>query len=477
MVGGVEDIFTTVCAVVRTRTVAGAKPVHDICGTAFAVSPRLFMTAAHILDGDRREFSLGTRVGTGPYEFRIWPVLDWELFSGADIALVRCDLPDAVCRSWYPNEVDMLTTAHAFGYPFAVDLHNLRVRARALKGHIVCADDAGAAELPGMPRIYELSFQSPRGLSGAPLLLPTNQGLLVGGVVVANRTTSLQLLTEQESITEHANDGKPRTIVERHEVMHLGMAVQSKSILSLSSKMIGGTIASMFAANAASEPTENSAPATLEALPRGAALPAPSAVPAHATAPGTSHKAKSLIGRRDLLLIALTAVITVGVDRLTPKFLEPEPDVILSYGMSENPNIARDAHGNVVAMVRPATQPLSSVAPYFVGPFWVMNGGKALTRSAVTVNLDCGSMFPALRDLGPSPSFPMWLQVLGPGPESTPSALRYRYPIGPLRLGDREMVPGFWVAVDKSEYHCRLTALSGSAKPAVLSVMLKVEPN
>src|SRR5438105_3750434 len=203
MVGGVEDIFTTVCAVVRTRTVAGGKPVHDICGTAFALSRGLFMTAAHVLDGPKESFSLGTRVGTGPFQFRVWPLLDWELFSGADVALVRCDLPGAVCRSWYPNEVDMLTTVHAFGYPFAVDLHNLRVRARALKGHVVCADDAGAVELPGMPRIYELSFQSPRGLSGAPLLLPTTQGLLVGGVVVANRSTTLRLPTQQETITEH----------------------------------------------------------------------------------------------------------------------------------------------------------------------------------------------------------------------------------------------------------------------------------
>src|SRR5712692_714970 len=141
----------------------------------------------------------------------------------------------------------MLTTAHAFGYPFAVDLHNLRVRARALKGHVVCADDAGAAELAGTPRIYELSFQSPRGLSGAPLLLPTTQGLLVGGVVVANRTTSLQLPTEEESITEQTPTSTTRTIVERHEVMHLGMAVQSKSILALPSKMLGNTIGSIFA--------------------------------------------------------------------------------------------------------------------------------------------------------------------------------------------------------------------------------------
>src|SRR5207253_9618852 len=134
----------------------------------------------------------------GPYQFRIWPVLDWELFKGADVALVECELPDAACWPWYPKELDMLAPVHAFGYPFALDLHNLRLRARAFKGHVVCADDAGAAELPGMPRIYELSFQSPRGLSGAPLLLPTTQGLLVGGVVVANRSTSLQLLTEQD---------------------------------------------------------------------------------------------------------------------------------------------------------------------------------------------------------------------------------------------------------------------------------------
>jgi len=197
VVGGVADIFRTVCAVVRTRTGAGGNPVHDICGTAFAMAPGLFMTAAHVLDGDPSEFSLGSRFGSGPYQFRIWPVLDWELCKGSDVALMQCELPDATCLSWYPKEVDMLRTVHAFGYPFALDLHNLRLRARAFKGHVVCADDAGPAELTALPRIYELSFQSPRGLSGAPLLLPTAEGLLVGGVVVANRSTSLQLLAEQ----------------------------------------------------------------------------------------------------------------------------------------------------------------------------------------------------------------------------------------------------------------------------------------
>jgi hypothetical protein len=218
-----------------------------------AISPGLFMTAAHLLDGPMESFSLGTRLGAGPFEFRVWPVLDWELFKGADVALVRCDLPGAVCHSWYPQEVDMLTSVHAFGYPFAVDLHNLRLRARALKGYVVCADDAGSAELSGTPRIYELSFQSPRGLSGAPLLLPTTQGLLVGGVVVANRTTSLQLQTEQESVTEQTPNSTTRTIVERHEVMHLGMAVQSTSILALPSKMLGKTIGSIFAVAPAGE--------------------------------------------------------------------------------------------------------------------------------------------------------------------------------------------------------------------------------
>ena len=140
----------------------------------------------------------------------------------------------------------MLTDVLAFGYPFGLDLHNLTLRARALKGHIVCADRAGAAELPGRPHIYELSFQAPRGLSGAPLLLPTTQGLLVAGVVVKNRSTSFQLLTEEESVTEAATGSTSHTILERHEVMHMGVAVQSQSIFALPSRMLGKTVGSIF---------------------------------------------------------------------------------------------------------------------------------------------------------------------------------------------------------------------------------------
>jgi trypsin-like peptidase len=230
VVGGIENIFRTVCAVARKRATPTASNVgHDICGTAFALAPRLFMTAAHVLDGPRAEFSLCTKMSEGS-GLKAWPVVDWELLTDIDVALVECELPGAAMYPWHARELDMLTDVLAMGYPFAIDEVDLFGRARALKGYVVCADTAGASELKGRPRIYELSFQSPRGLSGAPLLVPTVRGLEVAGVMLKNRSTSLSLPKMSQTTTERVGTETAHTIVETQEVVHFGVAAQIGSI-------------------------------------------------------------------------------------------------------------------------------------------------------------------------------------------------------------------------------------------------------
>ncbi len=233
LAGGTASIFKSVCPVARKRERASVgKSAHDICGTAFALAPRLFMTAAHVLNGPAEEFSLCTKIREGP-GLTAWPVIDFELFSDIDVALVECDLPHVDMFSWHTQELDMLTDVIAMGYPFAIDEADLFGRARALKGYVVCADTAGASEISGKPRIYELTFQSPRGLSGAPLLVPTAQGLRVAGVMIKNRSTTLRLPTMVETRTEQRGRETTQTTVEIQEVIHFGVAVQVGSIGSL----------------------------------------------------------------------------------------------------------------------------------------------------------------------------------------------------------------------------------------------------
>jgi len=245
LVGGIESIFRSVCAVARKRsTKSVGKITHHICGTAFALAPRLFMTAAHVLDGPKEEFSLCTRVGEGQ-GLTAWPVIDYEPFLDIDVALVECELPDAAMFRWHSQELDMLTDVIAMGYPFAIDEADLVGRARALKGYVVCADTAGASEIRGTPRIYELSFQSPRGLSGAPLLVPTPQGLEVAGVMVKNRSTNLRFPTMAQATTERTGAETTHTLVETQEIVHFGVAVQVGSIGALESARLVGKIAGM----------------------------------------------------------------------------------------------------------------------------------------------------------------------------------------------------------------------------------------
>ncbi len=109
---------------------------------------------------------------------------------------------------------------------------------RAFKGYVVCNRPGwqrlGTNDIP-FP-VYELSFQAPRGLSGAPLLnadtIPT-----VFGVVIGN--------SESRMLVHHSTEvdaGGEQRITEQYESLTLGIAVRSDAILRLKSKLITGTI-------------------------------------------------------------------------------------------------------------------------------------------------------------------------------------------------------------------------------------------
>jgi hypothetical protein len=89
---------------------------------------------------------------------------------------------------------------------------------RAFRGHVVTRRTLTI--LPGNPPGYELSFVPPPGLSGAPLLVPSADGEAVAGIVLKH----------------HKAEFRERT-------MELGLALDIEELLTLDSRLVGGSIA------------------------------------------------------------------------------------------------------------------------------------------------------------------------------------------------------------------------------------------
>ena len=98
------------------------------------------------------------------------------------------------------------------------------------------------------PRVYELSFQCPRGLSGAPLLLKGNDPSIVG-LIISNIVTEIQVSSVKEVITEETENQQTTTTTERYESLHLGIAVQSNSLVNFDSRILGCSLHNHLANN------------------------------------------------------------------------------------------------------------------------------------------------------------------------------------------------------------------------------------
>ena len=107
--------------------------------------------------------------------------------------------------------------------------HRTRARSQGIRsfvGHVVSATTFG--RLAPDPLSYELSFQCPRGLSGAPLLTRHDDSMLITGVVIGNQRTEMLVFSERESVSD-----MKEVITERFEALQLGIALQCRAFLDL----------------------------------------------------------------------------------------------------------------------------------------------------------------------------------------------------------------------------------------------------
>ena len=108
------------------------------------------------------------------------------------------------------------------GYPFAVDAEYVNIVPRAFRGYVITRRELLHVQ-PAQPTGYELSFPTPKGTSGAPLLGGGPSALTCRGYII------------QQTTLGGSDDG-----------MIAGLAVASMAWLSLHSEMLGRPLAAAF---------------------------------------------------------------------------------------------------------------------------------------------------------------------------------------------------------------------------------------
>lgn len=186
-------------------------------GTAFCLAPSLFLTAAHVFRDAKNDGDDVCVARLTPGNFHGVTVQDVELFEDIDLALLHCPglAADILPLSFAPLPylADVIAAGFAFGFEPPV------FHMRAFKGYIVNrrAHNRFGASPPG----YELSFIPPPGLSGAPLLTLMADGVPhVCGIVLEHYTAEFQ-----------------------DRRMDLGIALDTEELLTLESRIVGGSIA------------------------------------------------------------------------------------------------------------------------------------------------------------------------------------------------------------------------------------------
>jgi len=190
------DIMRTVFPVLALHPErAGETARPDFFGTAFAVAPGVFMTAAHVVANACAEgrLAIGGPADSEGHSMGAAVVERYERFDDRDVALLFSDVSAVTLLNvWMVRRVQVLTDLNAFGYPHAVtwssDGERLNVVFRAYKGHVITI--RGFERLPDEPSVYEISCPFPVGLSGAPLLLNQHGSLALTGIVLGTSTVT-----------------------------------------------------------------------------------------------------------------------------------------------------------------------------------------------------------------------------------------------------------------------------------------------
>ena len=214
---------------------AGVATPRNVYGTAFSIGGDCFLTAGHSIRNALSEndvLAVGFIDGTS---YLAAEAQDHDVLEDFDIGIIKtiAHVARAKQHQWHLEPLATLMDVAASGYPYALDTERNSIASRSFKGHIVSRT---RTPFRADPWGYELSFASPRGLSGAPLITLDGPSL-IAGVVVGNRSTEMNIFTDREVIS-----ADKELVVERYEALQLGIAIQGGELMALESRILDGDL-------------------------------------------------------------------------------------------------------------------------------------------------------------------------------------------------------------------------------------------
>jgi hypothetical protein len=204
----VEDY---IAPVLRLENVGGRNLIRGFHGTLFFINETGdFLTAGHVIrDGQAATKTLGGFLGSpvrdpsNPKVRRVGRIIDVE-FAGSpfDVAIGRISQRTKSCfaltsetKLWVWQDV------HTLGYTQSgVEVSPdgaWKLWPRGFKGYITRRIPSGDTFGPPNPDAFELDFPVPRGLSGAPLGIPSSPNFELVGICVASHQSEL---TDYETV-------------------------------------------------------------------------------------------------------------------------------------------------------------------------------------------------------------------------------------------------------------------------------------
>jgi len=211
--------------------------INDVYGTASYIGNGCFITAGHTVKNASQIGSFGIGyAGKNETAWKYLSAINHEIFEEIDLAIIKCNIFNTEIKSAKiasKFDPDLLADVYTCGFPHAYDKHNKTLRTRALKGYIVSYGKFFELRKPVLG--YELSFNCPRGISGAPLMLKNKGNIpIVIGYIIGNTITEILVNEEREK----NKDGNEITVYEKMETTRFGLAVSISELKNIESKLL-----------------------------------------------------------------------------------------------------------------------------------------------------------------------------------------------------------------------------------------------
>jgi hypothetical protein len=148
-------------------------------------------------------------------------VLDYEIFEGIDVALMRCPGFDPVVCKVDFSRLSIFQEVRSMGFGLGLDPEYHAYAPRGFLGHVVSGRQL--FRWRSQPLAYEVSFVPPVGMSGAALVPDGHGATHASGIVIGSQVVRIEGNTTR-----------------------LGIAVATEELLRVHSRLTGAPLAHLF---------------------------------------------------------------------------------------------------------------------------------------------------------------------------------------------------------------------------------------